>query len=89
MLQAAVTKLGGNVENFWFSFGGCDAYVVISFPDNVTAEALQIAGLAGGGFKNVKTIPLLSVDQEMAAAAKAGALRNTGAYKEAHKGLEH
>ena len=89
LLQAAVAKLGGDVENFWFSFGDCDAYVVISLPDNVSAEALQIAGLAGAGFKSLKTIPLLTVDQEIEAAAKAGALRNSAAYKAAHRALEH
>lgn len=47
LLQAAVEKLGGKVENFWFSFGDRDAYVVIRLPDNISAEALQIAGLAG------------------------------------------
>ena len=88
LLQAAVEKLGGKVENFWFSFGDRDAYVVIRLPDNISAEALQIAGLAGAGFKDLKTIPLLTVDQEIEAAAKAGVLRNSAAYKAAHKGLE-
>ena len=89
LLQAAVKTLGGSVENFWFSFAACDAYVVISLPDNISAEALQIAGMAGGGFKSVRTIPLLTVDQQMEAAAKAGAFRNSTNYKAAHKALEH
>jgi uncharacterized protein with GYD domain len=89
LLQAAVAKLGGNVEHFWYSFGDSDCYVVISFPDNVTAETLQIVGLAGGGFKSVRAIPLLTVEQEMAAAAKAGELRKSAAYKAAHDALQH
>lgn len=88
LLQAAVAKLGGNVENFWFSFGASDCYVVISFPDNVSAEALQILGLAGGGFKSVKAITLLTVEQEMMAAASAGAMRKSAEYKAAHGALE-
>jgi uncharacterized protein with GYD domain len=88
LLQAVIGKLGGAVENFWFSFGDCDAYVVVSLPDNVSAEAVQIAGLAGAGFKSLKTTPLLTVDQLMEAAGKARALRNDPAYKTAHKALE-
>jgi len=63
------------------SFADCDAYVVISLPDNVSAEALRIVGMASGGFKSVRKIPLLTVDQEMEAAAKAGAFRNGAANK--------
>ncbi len=88
LLQTVIGKLGGSVENLWFSFGDCDAYAVVSLPDNVSPEALQIAGLAGAGFKSLKTTPLLTVDQVMEAAAKAGALRSGAAYKEAHKALE-
>ncbi len=89
LLQAVMGKLGGAVEHLWFSFGDCDAYAVVTLPDNVSAEALQIAGLAGAGFKSLKTTPLLTVDQVMEAAGKAGALRNSSAYKTAHGGLEH
>ena len=88
LLQAVVAKLGGTVENFWFSFGDCDAYVVVSLPDNVSAQALQIAGLAGAGFKSLKTTPLLSIDQVTEAAGKAKNLRDSSAYKTAHKALE-
>lgn len=88
LLQAVVSKLGGNVENYWFSFGENDAYVVVRLPDNVSAETVQIAGYAGAGFKSLKTIPLLTVEQEMQAAAKAGELRSSAAYRAAHKGLE-
>jgi uncharacterized protein with GYD domain len=88
LLEAVIGKLSGAVENLWFSFGDCDAYAVVSLPDNVSAEALQIAGLAGAGFKSLKTTPLLTVDQVMEAAGKAGSLRNGSAYKTAHKALE-
>lgn len=88
LLDAVIRKLGGTVENFWFSFGDRDAYVIVSLPGNVSAEALQIAGLAGAGFRSLKTIPLLTVSQAMEASAKAAALRNSAAYKAAHKGLE-
>ena len=88
LLQIVVGKLGGAVENFWSSFGEQDCYVVVSLPSNVSAQALQIAGLAGAGFKSLKTTPLLTVDQMMEAAGKAKNLRDSSAYKTAHKALE-
>ncbi len=57
------------------SFGEYDAYVIVTLPDSVTAEALQIAGNAGGGFKVLRTTPLLSVAEAMTAMEKAGTIR--------------
>lgn len=88
LLQAVVGKLGGTVDNFWFSFGDYDVYVVVSLPDNTSAEALQIAGYAGGGFKVLRTTPLLSVAEAMTAMQKAGALRSGAEYKKAHDALQ-
>jgi len=87
LLQRVVEHFGGNIEGFWFSFGDYDAVVVLALPDNVGAEALQIAGLAGGGFTVLKTTPLLTVSEAMEAMQQAGALRAGAAYKKAHTGL--
>jgi len=87
LLRPVVEQLGGKIEGFWFSLGGYDAIVILELPDNVSAEALQIAGVAGGGFKVLRTIPLLTVIEAMQAMEKAGALRSGAAYGKAHKGL--
>ena len=38
-VQEPIKKLGGKVENFWFSFGEYDVVGVINFPNNVSAVA--------------------------------------------------
>jgi uncharacterized protein with GYD domain len=87
LLRPVVQKLGGKVEHFWFSFGDRDAFVIVQLPDNVSAEALQIAGVAGGGFKVLQTIPLLTVSEAIRAMRKARELRSGAAYRKARKAL--
>lgn len=87
LLRPVVERLGGKIESFWFSFGEYDAFVVVDLPDNVSAEALQIAGAAGNGFKVLKTTPLLTATEAMEAMKKAGELRSGAAYGKARQEL--
>ena len=87
LLTAVVAQLGGTVTNYWFSFGDFDAVVVVELPDDISAEALQIAGLAGGGFSSLKTTSLLTTEQAQEAMRKAGALRASSPYHAAHDAL--
>lgn len=75
VVSQAVEKLGGKVVNGWLSFGEYDTALIMHLPDNVAAAAFAIAIGAGGACKNIKTTPLLSVDegiQAMKAAATLG-----------------
>ena len=67
-----VEKLGGTLKGAWLCFGDYDTVVVVDMPDNVSAAAFAMAISAGGSCKSVKTTPLLSVDEGMAAMKKAG-----------------
>ena len=67
----AIEKLGGTVKGAWLSFGDYDTIVIIDMPDNVSAAAFAMAVSAGGSCKTVKTTPLLSPDEGMAASKKA------------------
>lgn len=87
LLGSVVARLGGRVANYWFSFGDYDAVVVVELPNDTSAEALQIAGLAGGGFKTLKTTSLLTTAQAQEAMKKAGELRGSSPYKAAHDAL--
>jgi uncharacterized protein with GYD domain len=69
----AVKKLGGKVLNGWMSFGDYDTVVVLEMPDNISAAAFAIAIAAGGACKSVKTIPLVSSADGLAALKKASA----------------
>jgi uncharacterized protein with GYD domain len=76
-VRKVVEKLGGKVETFWFAFGDYDLVGVIDMPDNVSAAAFSVAVAAGGACKDVKTTPLLSIEEGLAAMKKAG----TSGYK--------
>ena len=71
-VRPAVEKLGGKIENGWFSFGDYDLVAIVEMPDNVSAAAFSLAASAGGGVKAIKTTPLLSLDQGVEAIKKAG-----------------
>ena len=87
LLAKVVGRLGGQIKDYWLSFGEYDAFVVVELPSDVKAEALQIAGMAGAGFKTLKTTSLLSVEEGMEAMKDAGDLRASGQYKAAHDAL--
>jgi uncharacterized protein with GYD domain len=72
-----IEKLGGKAAGSWLSFGDYDLVMIVEMPNNVSAAALSLAAAAGGSCKTVKTTPLLSIDEGMAALKKAG----TSGYK--------
>ena len=78
-VRKAVEKLGGKITGFWMAFGDHDVIGIIDMPDNASAAAFAIAVSGGGACKTVKTTPLISVEEGMAAMKMAG---NTG-YKPA------
>ena len=72
--RAAVEKLGGKMEGFWFAFGDYDVVAIIDVPDNVSAAACAMVVGQTGQFKAYKTTPLLTMEQAMQAMKKAGAV---------------
>jgi uncharacterized protein with GYD domain len=58
-----IAKLGGRVERFWLSFGEYDIVGVVEMPNNVSAAAFAMAISASGSARNVKTTPLLTVEE--------------------------
>ena len=71
-VRPTVEKLGGKIENAWYSFGDYDVTLVLQMPDNVSAAALSIAFAAGGALKSVKTTPLLTTTEALEAMKRAG-----------------
>jgi len=60
-VQAAVKALGGKVEVFYYAFGDDDAVVILDLPDNRVAAALSLS-ISGAGAVQVRTTPLLTVE---------------------------
>jgi uncharacterized protein with GYD domain len=72
-VRPVVEKLGGQIEGAWYPFGEYDVVVITDMPDNISAAAFAIAAAAGGAIKGLKTTPLMTVEEGMSAAQKAGA----------------
>jgi len=64
--RAAIQKMaesaGGKLEGFYFGFGEVDAYVILDYPDNITAAAVALAVNQSGG-ATVTTVPLLTPEE--------------------------
>jgi uncharacterized protein with GYD domain len=58
--EAAVKKLGGRIESFYFALGESDAVVIVDLPDVVSCAALSVAVAASGGV-SLSTTQLLTV----------------------------
>jgi len=72
VVSKAVAKLGGTLREAWLTFGDYDTVVLVDMPDNVSAAAFAMAISAGGSCSAVKTTPLLSPEEGVAAMKKAG-----------------
>jgi uncharacterized protein with GYD domain len=71
VVGAAVKKLGGKITGFWFSFGDADIIGILEMPDNTSMAALSMAIGGGGACRTVRTTPLMSIADGIAAMKKA------------------
>ena len=59
--QEAAQAVGGKIDAFYYAFGEHDAYLIVDFPDAVSAMALSMVVNAAGAV-TIKTTPLLTVE---------------------------
>ena len=71
-IRPIVKQLKGKLASFYLSFGEYDLVAIAEFPDNESAAAFSIAAAAGGAVKAIKTTPLMTAEEAMAAMKKAG-----------------
>ena len=71
VVKRAIENLGGTLNGSWMSFGDYDLVMLVEMPNNVSAAALALAAAAGGSLRSIKTTPLLTIDQALAALKKA------------------
>jgi len=69
--QQYVEAVGGTLHGFWYAFGKHDAYALYEAPDPVSIAAMALAINSGGALSSYQTIPLLTVEEAMAAMRKA------------------
>ena len=70
-VEPALKKLGGSLEQAWFSFGEYDLVGIMQMPNNVAAATFAMAVSGGGACKTVKTTPLLTTDEALEAMRQA------------------
>lgn len=63
--RAAVEKLGGKLEGFWYSLGEQDGFVLIEAPDNASAAAFSVGISSGGALRLAETTVLFTVEEAM------------------------
>ena len=66
-IKPAIEQLDGSLVAGWLAFGEHDIVAIVELPTNVSAAALSMAFGAGGTVKNVKTTPLMTMDEATAA----------------------
>ena len=62
LLRPVFESIGGSINEAYFTFGDYDIAAIYEAPDNVNAAALAISFSASGGLKNVRTVPLISIE---------------------------
>lgn len=67
-----VEKAGVKIETSYMCFGEYDFFLVVDAPDDVTVAGLAIDFAAGGALRTIKTTPLLTWEDGVAAMKKAG-----------------
>ena len=72
-----VRSLQGQLEAFYYSFGGSDVYLIVDLPDAVTVAAVSLAVNSSGAVR-LKTIVLMTVEEMDQAAKKSVAYRPPG-----------
>lgn len=73
-VRPVVAELGGTLDHAWFAFGDRDLVAIMTLPANVEAAAFSLAITAAGAVYNVKTTPLLSIEEGIQAMRKAASL---------------
>ncbi len=71
VVRKSVEKLGGKLIGGWLSFGDYDIVLIADMPDQVSAAAISLAAAAGGSLRSIKTTPLLTTEEGLAAVQKA------------------
>jgi uncharacterized protein with GYD domain len=70
-IQPLLDGCNGRVDSCFYAFGDYDLVLIADFPGPEEAAAFSLAASAGGSVKTIKTTALLTVDQGLAAMARA------------------
>ncbi|MDP9180201.1 MAG: GYD domain-containing protein [Chloroflexota bacterium] len=66
-IRPVIEKMGGKVIAAYYAFGKDDLILIADMPSNETAAAFAIAAAAGGAVTHLRTTPLMTMDEGVAA----------------------
>lgn len=78
VFEAMGREQGGELEAFYYAFGGADLYVIFDLPDAATAAAISLAITAGGAL-SISTVQLITPEEIDQATRKTVSYRPPGA----------
>lgn len=61
-VQAAIKSVKGKMESLHFAMGADDVVLIVDAPDNISVAALSLS-IGATGLVNIRTTPLLTVDE--------------------------
>jgi uncharacterized protein with GYD domain len=61
-VQAGLKSVNGKVESLYFALGSDDVVLIVEAPDNVAVAAVSLSAGATG-LVNIRTTPLLTVEE--------------------------
>jgi uncharacterized protein with GYD domain len=76
-VKEATEAAGGKLETMYFAFGDHDVYVIVDYPDNMTAAGAALAVSASGAAR-VRTVVLVTATEIDEAARAASTYRPPG-----------
>ena len=70
MIADMAHNVGGELESFYYAFGGDDVYSIVDLPDNITAAAMAAHISAGGQVRCSVTVLITPEEMDQAARTK-------------------
>ena len=78
VIEKALKGMGGKLDAMYYAYGDTDVVLIVDMPDVASGLALSLAANASGTIE-VKTTPLLTIEEVDAACHKSVAYRGAGA----------
>ena len=71
-LRRLLESMGGRLVSMHYSFGDYDGLIILEAPDEKTAAAGILSAVSAGHVKDIKTNPLLTIEDAMEVFRRAG-----------------
>ena len=78
VFEDIANEQGGNLESFYYAFGGTDLYLTFELPDTATASAVSLR-IGAGGALSITTVQLITPEEIDEACEKTVTYRPPGA----------